>query len=128
MLKLEERALVKMTQSMIDELEKAEDFNLQSIYLKDNYIYQVDDSGNPVPFHGIHGDINADGTDSCVTCKIHTRESWEQYKAENPWIDNPNVTEPSDPDNGNTGGTGDTGNNGSTEEPEDNWWENLWPF
>ena len=131
MLKLEERALVKMTQAMIDELKQAEKFKLQSIYLKDNYIYQVDEAGNPVAFHGIHGDINAEGTDSCVTCKVHTKESWEQYKAENPWIDNPNITEPADPGNGSTGDTGDTGDagdNGSTEETEENWWDGLWPF
>ena len=114
MLKLEQRSLVKITQSLIDELAMAEEFGLKSAYLKDNYIYQVDDSGNPVPFHGIHGDLNIDGTDSCVTCPVHTQESWEQYKAEHPWIDNPNIQEP---DNNDTGDTG-----------EDNWWENLWPI
>jgi penicillin-binding protein 1A len=114
MLKLEQRSLVKITQSLIDELALAEEFGLKDAYLKDNYIYQVDDSGNPVPFHGIHGDLNLEGTDSCVICPVHTQESWEQYKAEHPWIDNPNIQEP---DNNDTGDTG-----------EDNWWEDLWPI
>ena len=122
MLKLEERSLVKMTQTMIDELALASKYGLTSVYRQNNYIYQVDGSGKPVPFHGINGDINQGLTDSCVTCKVHTKQSWEQYKAENPWIDNPNIETP---DNGSTEDTGDTGNNADT--GEDNWWDNLWP-
>jgi penicillin-binding protein 1A len=120
MLKLEQRALVKMTQAMIDELALAEEFNLLSVYLQDNYIYQVDDAGLSVPFHGIHGDINLEGTDSCLTCTVHTQESWEQYKAEHPWLDNPGIQDPDQGDGDDTGDTGDTG--------EDNWWEDLWPI
>ncbi len=103
MLKLSERSLVKMTQSQINELEKAEEFGLQSKYLRDDYIYQVDGSGNPTAFHGIHGDINTGSSDPCITCKVHTKEKWEQFKAENPWVDGtytPPVTDPAEDGNG----------------------------
>ena len=118
MLKLGQRALVKMTQSMIDELAAAEDFGLSKKYLSDTYIYQVNTAGSPVAFHGIHGDVNLDSSDSCITCTVHTKESWDAYKADNPWIDNPVIppdTEPQEPE--------------VPEEPEatepDNFWDNI---
>ena len=127
MLKLEKRALVKLTQSMIDQIAMASDQGLQAIYRQNNYIYQVDESGNPVPFYGINGDINAGSTDSCVTCKVHTQMKWETYKAENPWIDNPNVNKPTQPDQGSTDDTGNSGDTGN-EDSGDNWWDDIWPF
>lgn len=125
MLKLEERALVKMTQDMIDELALAKKVNLQAVYTRDDFIYQVDSHGDPVPFHGVNGDLSEDGTDPCLMCTEHTKEKWEKYKEENPWIDNPNINKPDD----NTSDTEDPGteekdNNGENE----NWWDNIWPF
>ena len=83
-----------MTQETIDALAKASSQGLQSLYKQDGYIYQVDENDNPVPYHGIQGKLNPDSTDSCITCKVHTKEAWEKYKQDNPWIDNPNVDEP----------------------------------
>ena len=37
-------------------------------FRKDNYIYLVDGNGNPIPFYGIHGDING-GTSFMVYVK-----------------------------------------------------------
>lgn len=115
---LEKRALVKMTQSQIDELEMAEDFGLSKKYLSDKYIYQVNSKGDPVAFHGIHGDISS--SDPCLTCTTHTQASWEAYKAENPWIDNPvvkdPVEEPTEPPAEPV-----------PDEEGDPWWD-LWPF
>ena len=127
MVKLENRALVKMTRAMIDELALGKKVKLQALYLSDNYIYQVDNFGDPEPFHGIDGDLNPDGSDPCLKCTVHTKEKWDQYKQDNPWVDNPGSG------NGNSGnGNSDNGNsdNGNTEPPEDNgnWWDNLWPF
>lgn len=97
MLKLERKSLVKMTKSTIDELKKAEKFGLQSIYLKDEYIYQVDENGKPQAFLGFNGDLTNTNGDPCTTCTKHTKESWEKYKEENPWVDMPvlpPITEP----------------------------------
>ena len=122
MLKLEERALVKMTQAMIDELVLAEEFMLESIYLQDNYIYLVDETGLPTAFFGVHGDINEGLNDSCLTCKVHTKESWDAYKAEHPWIDNSDVQKPG----GNNGNSDNNGNNGN--QGNENWWDDMWPL
>lgn len=125
MLKLEDRALVKMTQDMIDQLALAKKVNLQAAYTRNDYIYQVDEHGNPVPFHGIEGDLNEDGTDPCLMCTEHTKEKWEKYKEENPWIDNPNINKPNVDDTEDPG----TENNGDSNGGEDdNWWDNIWPF
>ena len=95
---LEERGLVKMTRSLIDELKRAEEFGLSSKYLDDCYIYQVNKKGEPVEFQGIFGDLNTGG-EPCKTCTVHTQQSWEQYKAENPWIDNiPAPEQPTEPE------------------------------
>ena len=114
-----------MTQDMIDELALAKKVNLQAVYTRDDFIYQVDSHGDPVPFHGVNGDLSEDGTDPCLMCTEHTKEKWEKYKEENPWIDNPNINKPDD----NTSDTEDPGteekdNNGENE----NWWDNIWPF
>jgi penicillin-binding protein 1A len=113
MVKLEDRALVKLTQAMVDELAMAKKVNLRPEYTGDGYIYLVDENGNPTAFHGIEGDLNPDGTDCCLRCTVHTQEKWEQYKNENPWVDQPTEPggdTPKDPDNGG------------------NWWDDLWPF
>ena len=94
----------------------AKKVNLRPEYTGDGYIYLVDENGNPTAFHGIEGDLNPDGTDCCLRCTVHTQEKWEQYKNENPWVDQPTESTepgsdtPKDPDNGG------------------NWWDDLWPF
>ena len=114
MVKLEQRALVMMTQEQIDELAMAKKVNLLANYTKDYYIYQVSKQGEPEPFHGIDGDLE-DATEPCIHATGHTEKMWEDYKAENPWIDNPNINKP--------------GNQPSDDNNNDKpWWEDIWPF
>ena len=126
MLKLEERALVKMTRKMIDELAMAKKVNLQKIYLENYYIYQVDELGNPEPFEGIEGELTQGGTvtvtEPCIKCTKHTKEMWEEYKKENPWVDNPTVIEPGNQQPAEPEQPSDQ------EEEKENWWDKIWPF
>ena len=92
---LEKRSLVKMTQSLIKEIRKADDFGLSSKYVSDSYIYQVNKKGEPVEFEGIFGNLDTGG-EPCKTCTVHTKSSWEAYKADNPWIDGP-ASDPVEP-------------------------------
>ncbi|MBQ9762541.1 MAG: transglycosylase domain-containing protein [Oscillospiraceae bacterium] len=85
MLEMEERGLVKMTRTQIDELVAAAEFRLRDAYLKNKYIYQIDENGNPEPFSGIYYDI-AGATEPCVHCTKHTKAKWDTYVAENPWV------------------------------------------
>lgn len=82
--RLEKRGLVKMTLEKIEALREASDHGLQSKYVNNQYIYQVDSKGNPEGFRGIYGNLS--GSDPCITCTAHTAEAWEQFLMENPWM------------------------------------------
>ena len=76
---LTRKALVKMTQEELDAIIEAAGNGLQEEYTKDNYIYLVDASGNPIPFYGIHGDINGGTTNCCQYCSKHTKSAWDNF-------------------------------------------------
>ena len=86
---LEERGLVQMTREQIDAIRKASNYGLQSKYVNNNYIYQVDSQGQPEAFHGINENLANAGP--CVTCKEHTEAAWNNYF-------NENLAQPDDPD------------------------------
>lgn len=79
--KVSTKALVKMTQSEIDELLKAESYNLQDPYLMDEYVYLVTDSGEDGSFKGFHNTINQGVDAPYQVCTVHTQQAWEEYKA-----------------------------------------------
>ena len=95
--KLETSSLVQMTKEELAELKKASKVGLKKAYYADDYIYYVDEEGEPLEFTGIFGDLE-DNTDPCVTCQEHTKESWEEYEAEHPWVDDPDADPDKDPD------------------------------
>lgn len=80
-LKLERKALLKLTQSRLDTLLKAEGKGLVSEYLRNDYIYLVDAKGNDKAFFGVHGTINKGLKVPYQICQVHTRKSWEDYLA-----------------------------------------------
>lgn len=124
MLELGQCGLVKMTQAEIDELKAAENHGLQAKYLNNKYVYLVNDAGEPIAFKGFNGDLT--GTGPCITCKEHTKADWEKYKEENPWIDNPGITEPTEPTEPTEEPTEPTESVEPTEPEEDeggNWWD-----
>lgn len=66
-----QRSLVKMTQSKVDEIIKASDVGLWESCQGENYIYLVDNQGNPAPFYGFNNDKNIGLSLPYVTCYIH---------------------------------------------------------
>ena len=79
-LKLETKALLKMTQSQIDALLKVRGKGLNAEYLRDDYIYLVDKNGGAAAFYGIDGDINKGLKLPYEVCRVHTKQSWEDYQ------------------------------------------------
>ena len=77
-IKLSKKGFVKMTFERIEQIRMASECGLRTKYVKDSYIYQVDEYGNPEAFKGIFGDLNETG--ACVTCKVHTADSWSKYQ------------------------------------------------
>ncbi len=99
-LKLETKALLKLTKSQLDGLLKAKGKGLDSNYLRDDYIYLVDKKGAAAPFHGLNGKLNSGLQLPYEVCRVHTRQSWEDYQtppATVPSTTVPSPTEPTEP-------------------------------
>ena len=112
---IEERALLKITQSEIDAINKAIPHGLWPEFYNNSYVYQVNSSGNDVAFKGFTVGQTApypENTLPYIPCQVHTQAAWEEYLASNPPVDEP--TDPVDPsvpeggDNTEDGGGEDT--------------------
>ena len=79
-LKLESKALLKLTQDKINTIVKAENKGLSASYLRDDYVYLVDKYGTATGFYGFHGDVNQGLQVPYEVCKVHTQSSWEAYQ------------------------------------------------
>ena len=102
LLNFQKKALVKMTQEWIDKLMMAKGKGLYPSYTTNNYVYLVDEKGNPQPFFGMDPryPINEGLEVPYEVCTEHTKEAWEQYVKDHPWLDDsPNEPEePVDPE------------------------------
>jgi len=78
--KIEKKSLVKMTQKEVDELVKAKTSGLLPEYLRDDYIYLVNENGTDGIFRGLEGNINQDVPAPYLVCTEHTKEAWEAYQ------------------------------------------------
>jgi membrane peptidoglycan carboxypeptidase len=79
-LKLETKAFLKLTQSQIQGMLQARGKGLDGNYLRDDYIYLVDKNGHDASYHGISGKINQGLNVPYEVCRIHTKQSWEDYQ------------------------------------------------
>ena len=117
---LKETALVKRTQAEVEELFDAIESGLKDMYLRNDYIYLVNSRGEDVPFYGISGDLTNTAGTPYISCTYHTKEMWQQYVAEHPWIEGGTV-EPTEPP-----ATEPTEPSEPEEDDDDNWWD--WPW
>ncbi len=95
-IKLENKALLKLTLSQIQELLKAESFGLEKLYLDNNYVYLVNEEGKDGSFKGFHNEINKTVEAPYQICTVHTQKAWEEYQHSNPPATEPNA--PDTPD------------------------------
>ena len=77
-------SLVKLTEDEVEEIIMACDYGLNSAYKSDDYIYLVDDYGNPATFYGINGNKNGGLDYPYIVGTKHTEGSWKAYLAANP--------------------------------------------
>ena len=80
--KITEVALVKLTQSEVDDINAAKSVGLQAMYYQDNFVYLVNKSGDPIDWHGFGGKANKNVDAPYIVCTEHTKEAWEAYQAE----------------------------------------------
>ena len=78
-LKLESKALLKMTKSQMEALLKVKGKGLAADYLRDDYVYLVDKNGGAAAFYGFSGDVNEGLKEPYQVCRVHTKQSWEDY-------------------------------------------------
>ena len=100
-IKIEKKALVKMTAEEISELYKASKTGLYEIYAQDNMIYQVTKKGEDDVFKGIDGKLEQKVVAPYLVCPLHTEEAWKEYLATQETTVPPETVDPTDPDAGN---------------------------
>jgi len=123
---IEQRGLLKMTQSEIDAIVRAIPYNVWPEFYNNGYVYLVDANGGGIAFHGFLTGTVKDETGNFVggtlpypannlpyvPCQVHNYAAWQEFLASNPSVDIP--TDPVDPslpgeeDNTESGENGDT--------------------
>ncbi len=101
---VDKKSLVKISDEDMLQILAAEKFNLNSEFLRDEYVYLVDAAGKSMSFKGFHNDINAGITAPYKVCSVHTKQAWEDYQATLP----PQTPTESEPNVEGTGTTVDT--------------------
>lgn len=90
---LQKKALLYLTQAELDELLAAKDSGLKEQYLRDDYVYLVDDNGRDDDFFGFKENINKGLHEPYQVCTKHTKEAWEAYLASQPQEDTEEITQ-----------------------------------
>lgn len=90
--KLRQEGLVKLTQSEINRILRAAPYRLISDYLRNDYVYFINDDGSDGVFRGFYGNLRQSVNAPYVICPLHTRQAWERYEALHPNV--PETTEP----------------------------------
>ena len=79
--KIDKRALLKLTPAGVDEINTAYKYGLSSDFRDNRYVYYVSESGTPLNWHGFNGKAN-EGIDApYVLCPVHTAKAWADYEA-----------------------------------------------
>lgn len=78
-IKLKKTSLLKRTQEQIDEIWETKKFKILDSFLRDDYIYLVDEEGNDAEWHGFDGKINKNVKAPYKVCTVHTQETWDAY-------------------------------------------------
>ena len=77
---IERKAMVKLTQEEVDEIALACEHGLTTnAFLREDYIYLVDENGDPVPYYGMDGTLNYGVEEPYIICTEHTQEAWREY-------------------------------------------------
>ncbi len=79
--KIEKRSLLKMTKTEMNNILVAASYGLSSSnYVRNDYIYLIDGSGNDASFKGFYNNINKNVDAPYEVCTAHTKEAWEKYQ------------------------------------------------
>lgn len=82
--KVTQKGLVKLTQKEISEIYAARGYNLNKLYLKDDYVYLIGSDGSDSVWKGFYGNMKRVTDAPYKTCTVHTEAAWEAYQQANP--------------------------------------------
>ena len=104
-IKIEKKALLKLTPEEVAELEKARKEGLTAEYLRNDYIYLVNKNGSNAVFKGVDGKLEQKKDAPYLCCPVHTEEAWKAYEK---LKESMRPAEPTDPETGEPGTPGIT--------------------
>ena len=71
--------LVKMTQSDINTILKAEAYRLFRDYVRNDYVYFINEDGTDGWFRGIKNNLSQGVRAPYKVCPVHTQQAWQKY-------------------------------------------------
>ena len=104
-IKIEKKALLKLTPEEVAELEKARKEGLTAEYLRNDYIYLVNKNGSNAVFKGVDGKLEQKKDAPYLCCPVHTEEAWKAYEK---LKESMRPAEPTDPETSEPGTPGIT--------------------
>ena len=100
-IEIKEVGLCKITREELEEMLKAEEFNLWEEFLLENWVYLVDSRGrDDNSYKGLdeRSEVNKEIDAPYKVCTLHTQETWEAYlESLIPEPTEPEITEPGEP-------------------------------
>ena len=92
--------LLKLTRKQLEEILKASEHGLPDEFIRDDYVYLIENNGSDAIFKGFKGKVNKDVDAPYLVCPLHNEKTWQEYQdsliPEIPT--NPtNPTDPTDP-------------------------------
>ena len=102
-IEIAQKALTKITREELEEMLKAEDYNLWKEFLQDSWVYLVDKNGrDDNTYKGLHDDskVNENVDAPYKVCSVHTQATWEAYQAAHQPEPEPEPTDPTVPEEG----------------------------
>ena len=81
--KIAKKSLVKLTQAEMNEIKRASSYALDSMFMRDDYVYLIKDGGGDGSYKGFSGKVNKNVDAPYMVCPVHTKEAWEAYEKEN---------------------------------------------
>lgn len=77
--KITQKGLVKMTQTDINNILNAEAYRLFRDYVRNDYVYYINDDGSDGWFRGIKNNLSQSVRAPYQVCPVHTQQAWANY-------------------------------------------------
>ena len=91
---IEQKGLLKLTLNEMNEILAAKNYGLHAVYLKDNYVYLVNEDGTDSSFKGFNNNVNQGVTSPYLVCTHHTKAMADANGGQDEPTTDPDLTGP----------------------------------